>query len=45
MKFYQTTLKNGGARHTEEFRTSYAKIIEEREKIIHKVHQLNKKGI
>ena len=45
IKFYQTTLKNGGARHTEEFRTSYAKIIEEREKIIHRVHQLNKKGI
>lgn len=45
MNFYQTTLKNGGARHTEEFRISYAKIIEEREKIIHKVHQLNKKGI
>lgn len=45
MKFYQTTLKNGGARHTEQFRTSYAKIIEDREKIIHTVHQLNKKGI
>ena len=45
MKFYATTLTNGGARHTEEFRTSYAKIIKERERIIHKVHQLNKKGI
>ncbi len=45
IKFYQTTLKNGGARHTEEFRKSYAFIIKERDKIIHKVHQLNKKGI
>jgi len=45
IKFYQTTLKNGGARHTEEFRKSYASIIEERDKIVHKVHQLNKKGI
>lgn len=45
IKFYQTTLKNGGARHTEEFRRSYAAVIEERDKIVHKVHQLNKKGI
>lgn len=45
IKFYNTTLKNGGARHTEIFRRSYAKVIEERERIIHKVHQLNKKGI
>lgn len=45
MKFYATTLKNGGARHTEHFRKSYAAIVEERERIIHKVHQLNRKGI
>jgi hypothetical protein len=45
MKFDATTLKNGGARHTEKFRESYAKIIKERELIIHEVHRLNKKGI
>ena len=45
IKFYATTLSNGGARHTEEFRESYSKIIEKRERIVHKVHQLNKKGI
>jgi hypothetical protein len=45
MKFYATTLKNGGARHTEQFRESYSRVIEERERIIHIVHQLNKKGI
>lgn len=45
IKFYATTLKNGGARHTEVFRKSYAAILEERERIVHKVHLLNKKGI
>jgi hypothetical protein len=45
IKFYATTLKNGGARHTEKFRESYAKVIEDRERIIHEVHRLNKKGI
>lgn len=45
IKFYATTLPNGGARHTEKFRTSYAEVIKEREAIVHKVHQLNKKGI
>ena len=45
IKFYATTLPNGGARHTETFRESYSKVIEERERIIHEVHRLNKKGI
>lgn len=45
IKFYNTTLKNGGARHTENFRKSYTSIIEERERIVHKVHLLNRKGI
>lgn len=45
MKFYATTLSNGGARHTEKFRTNYATIIEERERIIHNIRNLNKKGI
>lgn len=45
IKFYSTTLSNGGARHTEKFRTSYSEIIKIRESIIHEVHRLNKKGI
>lgn len=45
IKFYETTLKNGGARHTEKFRESYAKTIEIRNQIVHEVHRLNKKGI
>ena len=45
IKFYNTTLKNGGARHTKEFRTSYAKIIKIRERIVQNVHKLNLKGI
>lgn len=44
IKFYDTTLTNGGARHTEEFRSSYEKTIKIREKIIEVVHQLNLKG-
>ena len=45
MKFYATTLKNGGARHTDTFRDSYAEILKIREQIVHEVHRLNKKGI
>ena len=43
--FYATTLPNGGARHTEIFRTQYAEVIKERERIINIVHKLNLKGI
>lgn len=45
IKFYETTLPNGGARHTEAFRKAYSAIIEEREKIVSRVHKLNLKGI
>jgi len=45
MKFYKTTLPNGGARHTDEFRGDYARAIEDRENIVRKVHLLNLKGI
>lgn len=45
MKFYATTIADGVSRKTEEFRRNYAKIIEERERIVHEVHRLNKKGI
>ena len=42
--FYATTLINGGARHTETFRSHYAEVIEERERIVAHVHKLNLKG-
>jgi len=45
IEFYETTLNNGGARHTEEFRTAYAQTITKRESIIQQVHFLNKKGL
>ena len=45
MKFYETTLSNGGARHTETFRTQYSKVIQIREEIINNIHKLNSKGI
>lgn len=44
MKFYETTLTNGGARHTDEFRTHYASVLKSREDIVSKVHLLNLKG-
>jgi len=42
--FYNTTLPNGGARHTEIFRSQYADVIKIREEIVTKVHKLNLKG-
>ncbi len=45
MKFYATTLINGGARHTESFRIKYDAILKMREEIVDKVHKLNLKGI
>lgn len=44
IKFNSLVLMNGGARHTDIFREAYAKNIEEREKIVEKIHALNKKG-
>lgn len=44
MKFINTILPNGGARHTEKFRESYARIIAQREVIVRNVHLLNLKG-
>jgi hypothetical protein len=44
MKFYETTLPNGGARHTDEFRTHYESVLKIREDIVTKVHLLNLKG-
>jgi hypothetical protein len=45
IEFYSTTLINGGARHTEIFRSQYAEILKTREKIVTNVHKLNSKGI
>jgi hypothetical protein len=45
MKFYETTVGVGVSRKTEAFRRAYAIIIKERERIVHEVHRLNKKGI
>jgi len=43
-EFFETTLKNGGARHTEEFRLQYAKVLSIREGIVSQVRFLNHKG-
>ena len=45
IKFDETTLTNGGARHTEEFRSSYAIVLQTRETIFNQVHFLNRKGV
>lgn len=45
IKFYSTTILNGGARHTEVFRSQYSEILKVREEIVAKVHELNSKGI
>lgn len=45
IKFYNTTLSNGGARHTDEFRTHYDRVRYIREEIVSKIHKLNLKGI
>lgn len=45
IEFYETTLPNGGARHTQTFRDAYAIILAKRERILHEVHKLNQKGI
>jgi len=45
IKFYRTTLPNGGARHTASFRTHYAQVLAIREEIVATIHKLNLKGI
>lgn len=45
IEFYETTLPNGGARHTQAFRDAYALVLAKRECILHDVHQLNLKGV
>lgn len=45
IEFYNTTLSNGGDRHSQEFKESYARKLIEREKIVDEIHNLNLKGL
>lgn len=45
IEFYETTLDNGGDRHSESFKNAYESIIIRRETIINEVHKLNSKGL
>jgi hypothetical protein len=45
IEFYQTSLPNGGDRHSERFKISYATICSKRQSIIQQVKILNKKGL
>lgn len=45
MEFYNTTLDNGGDRHSEEFKHRYAAKLVERERIVDEIHKLNLKGL
>lgn len=44
MDFFNTNIPNGGDRHSEAFKTSYASILNQREEIISEIHILNAKG-
>lgn len=44
MEFYETTLPNGGDRHSTEFQMAYADVMSRREVIIQEIHKLNSKG-
>lgn len=44
IEFDKTTLKNGGARHTETFRKHYAEVLINRDCIFQNIHVLNRKG-
>lgn len=45
MEFYNTTLPNGGDRHSEVYKSSYEAILVLREKIVSDIHNLNAKGV
>jgi hypothetical protein len=45
IEFYNTTLPNGGDRHSEEFKKLYAERLIERERIVDEIHKLNLKGL
>jgi hypothetical protein len=45
IEFSKTILPNGGARHTDIFRSSYQSVLRKREEIVKEVHKLNQKGV
>ena len=45
IEFYNTTLVNGGDRHSEKFKKLYAEKLIERERIVTDIHNLNLKGL
>jgi len=45
IKFYETTLPTGLSRKTQEHRESYAKVMEERDRMVEELHILNRKGL
>lgn len=45
IEFYETTMQNGGDRHSEAFKEAYKKISNIRESIVSQVHNLNRKGL
>jgi hypothetical protein len=45
IEFYETTLPNGGDRHSEKFKALYAQNLINREKIVQEIHTLNLKGL
>lgn len=45
VEFYKTTLSNGGDRHSEKFKETYAATLLDRERIVDEIHKLNLKGL
>lgn len=45
IEFFETTMPNGGNRHSKAFKEAYQKLSKIRESIVSKVHHLNRKGL
>jgi hypothetical protein len=45
IEFYNTTIPNGGDRHSQSFKQMYAEKLKEREIIVDQIHKLNLKGL
>ena len=45
IEFYNTTIPNGGDRHSDAFKKMYTQILIDREKIVDEIHKLNLKGL
>jgi hypothetical protein len=43
-EFYETTIPNGGDRHSEKFKESYSNLVAVRENIVNEIHNLNFRG-